>query len=118
LSLVSAGIAWKLYGKGLGWEESFEKKCSRTYQILREKYFVDQGVMALIINPFFFLGKVFWKLGDVIIIDGIGVNLPGALTRVMGDIGSHLQTGRLRNYTLLSVLGLLGLLTLLLVGRI
>lgn len=25
LSLVSAGIAWKLYGKGLGWEESFEK---------------------------------------------------------------------------------------------
>jgi len=118
LSLLSAGIAWKLYSKGLSLEEGFERKCSRTYQILREKYFVDQGVMALIINPFFFLGKVFWKLGDVIIIDGIGVNLPGALTRVMGDLGSHLQTGRVRNYTLLSVLGLLGLLMLLLVARI
>jgi hypothetical protein len=49
LSLLSAGIAWKLYSKGLSWEEGFERKCSRTYQILREKYFVDQGVMALII---------------------------------------------------------------------
>lgn len=116
-SLLSAGLAWKLYAQGLEWEQKFEKKCLHTYRILREKYYVDQAVQTLIINPFFRLGQVFWKLGDVILIDGIGVNLPGAVTHVMGDLGSHLQTGRLRNYTLLSLLGLLGLLVLLWSGR-
>ncbi len=117
LSLISAGVAWRLYSGGLIWEKRFEQKYSRTYQMIREKYFVDQGVKALIVTPFFVMGKVFWKLGDVIVIDGIGVNLPGAITRLIGDLGSHLQTGRLRNYTLFSMLGLLGLLILLFAGR-
>jgi NADH-quinone oxidoreductase subunit L len=46
----------------------------------------------------------------VIIIDGIGVNLPGALTRVAGDFIALFQTGRLRNYAFSMGLGVLVLL--------
>jgi NADH-quinone oxidoreductase subunit L len=41
----------------------------------------------------------------VIIIDGVGVNLPGALTRVSGDFTALFQTGRVRNYALSMALG-------------
>ena len=58
-----------------------------------------------ILRPARWFGNVLWKLFDVIIIDGIGVNLPGALTRVAGDFVALLQTGRVRNYVLSMGLG-------------
>ena len=45
------------------------------------------------------------RISDVILIDGIGVNLPGALTRVGGDLAAQVQTGRVRNYALSMALG-------------
>ena len=75
------------------------------HNLLLNKYYVDEGVELYLLRPIRWFGNLLWKLFDVILIDGVGVNLPGALTRVFGDFTALLQTGRVRNYALSMVLG-------------
>ena len=61
---------------------------------------VLEGVEAGVLAPTRWIGNLCWKFFDVILIDGVGVNLPGALTRIAGDFTARIQTGRVRNYAL------------------
>ena len=74
-------------------------------RLLVNKYYVDEGVELYLLRPIRWFGNLLWKLFDVIIIDGLGVNLPGALARVFGDFTALFQTGRVRNYALSMALG-------------
>ena len=106
LAAISFGIfGWSLYKDGTEKSERLAAKFPGLHTILLNKYFVDEAVEGYILRPARWFGNVLWKLFDVIIIDGIGVNLPGALTRVAGDFVALLQTGRVRNYVLSMGLG-------------
>ncbi|HEX4844739.1 MAG TPA: NADH-quinone oxidoreductase subunit L, partial [Geothrix sp.] len=84
---------------------AFAAKFPFLHNLLLNKYYVDEGVELYILRPIRWFGNVLWKLFDVIIIDGVGVNLPGALARVFGDFTALFQTGRVRNYALSMALG-------------
>ena len=103
-------FGWSLYKNGTEKSERLAAKFPGAHTILLNKYFVDELVEGYLLRPTRWFGNVLWKLFDVIIIDGIGVNLPGALTRVAGDFTALLQTGRVRNYVLSMGLGVLVLL--------
>ncbi len=114
VSVVAAAgfglFGWFLYKEGTEKSERLAAKFPGVHTLLLNKYFVDELVEGYLLRPTRWFGNVLWKLFDVIIIDGIGVNLPGALTRVAGDFMALLQTGRVRNYVLSMGLGALALL--------
>lgn len=110
LGLLSASGAYLMYRRGNTIEVNFAIKWNNIYRWISDKYYLDSYIDRFLILPFMGIGKALWKGMDVILIDGLGVNFPGALVRVAGDLGSSIQTGRVRNYTLLSVLGLLGMM--------
>jgi NADH-quinone oxidoreductase subunit L len=107
-TILGLGFAWfgyVTYRNGLAVAEARAAKFPLIHKILLNKYYVDEGVELVILGPIRWFGNLLWKLFDVIIIDGVGVNLPGALARVFGDFTALFQTGRVRNYALSMALG-------------
>jgi len=109
LGIAAALAGFFLYKDGLAKAEVLAAKVPGLHLVLLNKYFVDEAIEGYLLRPFRWMGNLFWKLFDVILIDGVGVNLPGALTRVAGDFVSLLQTGRVRNYALGMGIGILAL---------
>ena len=105
LGLGFAAFGYVSYKDGLAASEARAAKFPFLHDLLLNKYYVDEGVELYLLRPIRWFGNVLWKLFDVIIIDGVGVNLPGALTRVSGDFTALFQTGRVRNYALSMALG-------------
>ncbi len=108
---VAAGL-WGFfsYRNGLAVAEARAAKWPTLHRIVFNKYYVDEGMERFLLGPIRWFGNLLWKLFDVIFIDGIGVNLPGALARLAGDFVAFFQTGRVRNYALAMTLGVLSLL--------
>ena len=100
VALAAGAAGFLIYRKGIAAEEAFAGRHPVLYKILSNKYFVDEGVEAGLLAPVRWIANLSWKFFDVIIIDGVGVNLPGALTRIFGDFTARSQTGRVRNYAL------------------
>jgi NADH-quinone oxidoreductase subunit L len=105
VALASGYAGWRIYRKGTAAEASFALRFPALYGTLAGKFYVDEAVEACLLGPVRWLGNCLWKAFDVILIDGIGVNLPGALTRAAGDAAALAQTGRVRNYTLGMAIG-------------
>jgi NADH-quinone oxidoreductase subunit L len=105
LGLSSAAFGYFSYKDGLALSEARAARFPFLHRLLLNKYYVDEGVELYLLRPIRWIGNVLWKLFDVIIIDGVGVNLPGALARVFGDFTALFQTGRVRNYALSMALG-------------
>ena len=117
LALISTTLAlgaglWGFlsYRNGVVLAEARAAQWPTLHRIVFNKYYVDEGVERFLLGPTRWLGNLLWKLFDVIFIDGIGVNLPGALARLAGDFIAFFQTGRVRNYALAMTLGVLTLL--------
>jgi NADH-quinone oxidoreductase subunit L len=105
LGLGFAFFGYLSYKDGLAVAEARAAKFPFLHKLLLNKYYVDEGVELYLLRPLRWFGNLLWKLFDVIIIDGVGVNLPGALARVFGDFTALFQTGRVRNYALSMALG-------------
>ena len=107
-TVVGLGMAfysYLTYRGGLAVAEARAARFPFLHRLVLNKYYVDEGVELVILGPIRWFGNLLWKLFDVIIIDGVGVNLPGALTRVFGDFTALFQTGRVRNYALSMAMG-------------
>jgi len=105
VALAAGYIGFRIYRRGPAAEEAFALRFPALYRTLSSKFYVDEAVEACILAPARWGGNLLWKAFDVIIIDGIGVNLPGALTRAAGDVTVLAQTGRVRNYALGMAIG-------------
>jgi len=112
LGLASAVFGYTSYCNGLAVSEGRAAKAPALHRLLFNKYWVDEAIEFLVLAPTRWLGNLLWKLFDVIFIDGLGINAPGALTLVAGDFTALFQTGRVRNYILGMALGALALLVI------
>ncbi|MFQ6099203.1 MAG: NADH-quinone oxidoreductase subunit L, partial [Armatimonadota bacterium] len=86
---------------------------NRLYQLLHDKYRVDELYWAMIVDPGHRLAQGLWRRVEVGIIDG-AVN---GVAKVVGMLSEALrlaQTGRVRNYALATLLGAAAILVLLL----
>lgn len=77
--------------------------------VLVNKYFVDEAYGALIVRPVVQLSVFLWKIVDVLIIDGI-LNGLTVVWREISETCKLVQTGRVRSYATIFVLGVLVLL--------
>jgi len=75
-------------------------------KVLLKKWYVDEIYDAVIVRPImWFSREVLWKVVDVKLVDGAGVNGSAAVSRALGWLGSKLQTGELGFYVVLFVVG-------------
>jgi len=75
-------------------------------RILYHKWYIDELYDAVIVRPILWFSRVvLWRIIDVGIIDGAGVNGAAATSRILGWLTSRLQTGELGFYAVIFVLG-------------
>jgi len=75
-------------------------------KVLYKKWYVDELYDAVIVRPIMWFSRVvLWRVVDVGIIDGAGVNGSAAVSRILGWLTSRLQTGELGFYAVIFVVG-------------
>jgi len=114
VSVAVAGVgillAWSWYAKNAGRTPArIAAAFPRLYALVAEKFRIDELYGVLFVRPFAWLCRVFWKVVDVLLIDGV-LNATAFLVELAGDILRFLQTGNVRNYALSFFLGLVALM--------
>ncbi|HET9708012.1 MAG TPA: NADH-quinone oxidoreductase subunit L, partial [Gemmatimonadales bacterium] len=81
-------------------------------KILNKKWYVDELYDALVVRPIMWFSRaVLWRVVDVGVIDGAGVNGAAATSRILGWLTSRLQTGELGFYAVIFVVGVVVVLS-------
>ena len=97
-------VARSLYkDKQLASDVAFEEKAPALARAIENKWYVDELYAAIIVRPLAAVSRFFWKGVDALI-DGIAAML-GFTVRMFGDVMRFFQTGNVRNYALMFVVG-------------
>ena len=121
----SAGLEWGLiavalsvaaFGLWLGWTiyrregraEAIAQRSGPIYALLRNLYWVDEFYELVLIRPFYALSRWF-RAFDRWVVDGL-VNASGVTAEITGQVIKLFQTGVVRNYALMFLLGVVAIL--------
>jgi NADH-quinone oxidoreductase subunit L len=103
--LFGAGllVAWLFYGRGGELPSRVARAAGPVYRLVYRKYWVDELYDRLLIRPYYGLCR-FFAGTDRWVVDGT-VNATAVTTELTGQIVKLFQTGLVRNYALLFLLG-------------
>ncbi len=118
LSIAGALSAWLAYVKFPNIPTWIQSKLLLIYQIMENKYGFDLLNQYLLAPSVRFVGWVFWKVGDRMLIDGLVVNGSAKMIGMTAKFMRHIQSGYIYHYAFAMILGLLGLLALMLLKNI
>ena len=76
------------------------------FSVLRRKYCFDELYDVLFVRPAFWLGRLFWKAGDIGTIDRFGPNGAAWVVAQGSRAARKVQSGYLYSYALVMLLGL------------
>jgi NADH-quinone oxidoreductase subunit L len=109
IMIAACGIwlAWSVYRQE-GRAEGIAKRSGPIYTLLRNLYWVDELYEAFVIKPFYVLSRWFTTF-DRWVVDGL-VNATGITADIAGQVVKLLQTGLVRNYALMFLLGVVAIL--------
>jgi NADH-quinone oxidoreductase subunit L len=85
------------------------------YRFLLNKWYFDELYNAIFVRPFRRLAQVFWRTGDVRIIDG----MPNGIAAITSDAArgvARFQTGRVANYAFTMIAGLVVFVSVIFLG--
>jgi NADH-quinone oxidoreductase subunit L len=106
LGVAGIWIAWKIYLKKPSIAESFAGRYKGLYNLLWNKYFVDEIYDTAVVNPIVKGSeKVLWKFTDSKIIDGL-VNGTASLINSISARIRKIQTGVAQLYAVVMMLGI------------
>ena len=111
LALVSLAVAVSglllgviFYAKRSDWPQRFAAEFHRLYQLVHQKFRVDELYDVLFTRPLVMGSRWLWRWIDTFLIDGM-VNQLGRATRISGGLLGLLQSGNVQTYALFIVLG-------------
>ncbi len=109
-TVMATGLAAAYYAYIVnpGFPAAFTAQIGPLYRFLFNKWYFDELYNAVFVKPAMALGRVFWKQGDIGIIDRFGPNGAAALVARSSRIAVRLQTGYLNSYALVMLVGLVG----------
>ena len=107
-ALLSIGYAYKKYYAD-GQQPAKEGEESGLGKLVYHKYYVDEIYDLLFVKPVMMLSDLFYKVIDVVIVDGI-VNWTGKISFSMGNQMRKLQSGYIGFYLLAMVLSIVMIL--------
>lgn len=112
LAFSGVAVAWFLYMKRPDIPEWCEQKLSFVHKLLVNKYYFDKFNEIVFAGGSLAIGKVFSKLGDEKLIDGLIVNGSARTVGYISSVIRHIQTGYLYHYAFAMIVGLIVLMGL------
>ena len=111
LVLISIPISFYLYILSPKILEDFKHTNLPLYNFLLNKWYIDELYEKVFVNPAKKVGSLFWKKGDVGIIDRFGPDGISKLVKTISNKTGRLQSGFIYDYAFVMLLGLSILLT-------
>ena len=110
LAIVGILLSSNLFIKKRAYVWSLKKRFSNIYNLLLNKYYVDEIYNISIVNPLVNSSRIlFWKIVDNGIVDGL-VNGIARLIEIFGNIFRRLQTGVIESYAAIFISGIIFIL--------
>ncbi|WP_295527942.1 NADH-quinone oxidoreductase subunit L [Novosphingobium sp. Chol11] len=106
--LTGFAIAYYAYIASPAFPAAFVSQFGALYTFLLNKWYWDELYDAVFIRPAMWLGRVFWKVGDVGMIDRFGPNGAAWIVARSSRAAVKLQSGFLYSYALVMLVGLVG----------
>ena len=116
LALAGVVSAWYIYLKKPQIADIAQKRLSFLYTMFVNKYWADDLYQKIFAAGGRLIGRVFWRAGDMAIIDGVIINGSAKCVGWFSSIVRRIQTGYLYHYAFAMILGLVGLLSWVLYG--
>ena len=110
LAIAGVASAWYIYMKNPGFADNMQRRFQVIYRLLINKYYADAFNDAVFAGGARGVGRLLWRLGDVLIIDGLIVNGSARVVGWVAGIVRHVQSGYLYHYAFSMIIGLLLLL--------
>ncbi len=111
LALSGVALAWFFYMKAPHIPAAIKQRCAPVHSLLENKYYLDEIYFAVFAKGSRALGTFFWKIGDMLLIDGLLVNGTARLVGAFAGVVRKLQTGFIYTYAATMVLGVLALVS-------
>ncbi len=99
LAIAGATLAYVFYIRLPGLPMVLSWRLRGVYELLRDKYRVDELYDAIIVTPYVRLSTMLWKVVDVQLIDGFVNGLASAVA-ANGTLWRRAQTGNVQHYAL------------------
>ncbi len=112
VSALGFVIAWFTYMYKNGVEKRVNAEGGPLYNFLLNKWYIDELYDATIVRATRWLGDVFWKVGDIGIIDRFGPNGVAAAAMSIGKRLSKIQSGYLYHYAFIMLIGVAAIIAL------
>ncbi len=109
-TLIGSAFAIWLYVLKEGLARRIADRRGPLWTFLYNKWFFDELYDVVFVKGAKFVGDVFWKIGDVKIIDGLGPNGAAWASLKSAARLSRLQSGYVYHYAFVMLLGVAGLL--------
>ena len=109
VALAGIGFAYLMYVKESISADAMAERFRGLYTLLYNKYYGDEIVNAILINPIVRFSRWLWKGFDDRVIDGL-VNVSAKIMLLISLILRRIQTGYVQNYASVIVLGVLVIL--------
>ena len=106
--LTGLAIAYYAYMVNTALPAAFVRQFGFLYRFLLNKWYFDELYDAVFVRPAMWLGRVFWKVGDIGIIDRFGPNGAAKVVALASRGAVRLQSGYLYSYALVMLVGLVG----------
>ena len=104
--LVGLTTAYLMYQRSEDAPQRLATTFAPIYRFFLNKWYFDELYNFLFIRPAFWFGRLFWKQGDVGIIDRFGPNGSAAVVSFGSKMAVRMQSGYLYTYALVMLLGL------------
>ncbi len=111
LAIAGVATAWYVYMKKPELADSIRQRFNAFYTVLVNKYYADDFNEAVFAGGARGVGQLLWKIGDVLIIDGLLVNGSAKVVGLTAAIVRKIQTGHLYTYAFSMIIGLLFILS-------
>ena len=104
--LLGLITAFAMYQVSKDAPQRFAATFAPIYRFLLNKWYFDELYSFLFVRPAFWFGRIFWKQGDIGIIDRFGPNGSAAVVSFGSKMAVRMQSGYLYTYALVMLLGL------------
>ena len=109
--LIGFAMAWLFYIKRPDLPGRLAAQQRGLYQFLLNKWYFDELYNVIFVKPAFWLGRQFWKIGDIGIIDRFGPNGVAWVVDRGAAVAHRFQNGYVYSYALVMLLGLVAAIT-------
>ena len=110
LAIAGTVTAWYVYMKNPAIAGNVARRFGVLYRILVNKYYADDFNQAVLAGGARGVGRLLWKLGDTLLIDGLIINGSARMVGWVAGVVRHVQSGYLYHYAFSMIIGLLLLL--------